>query len=288
MENQWLKDKFRNVWDFMLRDMTALGRVLMPKVPDTDFSDPFAAFETVLGVPQEMILVNPLRVGMTFYTSPYPDGQKMLKSQIDPSKHNVMYSSSGRRVVFWRGQWVEDDPGNWFADLAARTTVTKGTNGLPTLETTPRTGNYRLVDDDGNYILPDGTLARPGTMQYLEAKYGDAIPDFELENSLNAEASDVLSDVEAAMLDWIERRKFRQPGLVHIGKPIEPGETFTINGHRAIMGQSGQYAVTQPGAGDRWKYKTVKDEDGNWMRVYYRTFGAKKEKQMREEKKGKK
>ncbi len=78
-----------------------------------------------------------------------------------------------------------------------------------------------------------------------------------------------------------------------IGPTLAPGQRAVTAGHQTEAGttvgsgvgvtggtsytdQSGntvaQYAVSYGSGGDRWKYNITKDNAGNWVRTYYRTF----------------
>lgn len=65
-----------------------------------------------------------------------------------------------------------------------------------------------------------------------------------------------------------------------IGPQLERGERvvttggFGVTGGATAPGGEAQYAVTLPGRGDRWKYRIQRDAAGNWVRIYYRTFGG--------------
>lgn len=71
-----------------------------------------------------------------------------------------------------------------------------------------------------------------------------------------------------------------------LGAVLERGERAVVSGGYGVTGGAeftdaagktvAQYAVTMPGQGDRWKYKIQKDNDGNWVRIYYKTFSKAK------------
>lgn len=244
------------------------------------------------------------------------------ETALDPYKQNEVFDAFGKRHVFYRGNWVMDDPtagqsfnhplvgaGLVYTGWASfpvpfGTAVGRsfGLGGTP-IETNP---SYSYMDGRGNYVGSNGQVIEPGTYQWLRERWGDEIPESVLEdygygNPLEVgldgtpEGYDALPEEGQALqeLEW-ERSQWymNNQGLVKIGRPPTYGDTFVINGQKAIMGRPDgtghiQYAVTQPGEGDRWKYKTIKDKDGNWMRMYYRTYGAVKEKRDRLKAKGK-
>ena len=219
----------------------------------------------------------------------------------DPNTNPVVYDAFGKRHVFALGQWREDNPG--VSPLAAPI-LTGLQAGVPAAITgSPAVAlgvvspgalldygagqTYMFVDAAGNYIGENGKPLQPGTFEWLKRKWGSEIPDSVMD-AFEAEYFDATPDEIFQLEDMEDHRSaYHTPSLVRLGKPpIEYGQAFYINGQKAIMGKPDgsrmQYAVTQSGEGDRWKYKIAQDSDGNWVRMYYRTFGAKKEKQLKE------
>lgn len=208
----------------------------------------------------------------------------------DPTKYKEVYDALGQRHVFWRGGWEEDDPrisplamalpGLFTGNPAGFWTGTAYGFGVLAQEP-PQTPIH--LDYAGNYIDAQGKPIRPDSFQWMVEKWGDNIPPDELKKWEAKHGLDTIDvdPYEATVLDDYRYRAatYDNQGLVKMGKPpLKAGDEFIMNGQRAIMGNIGQYAVTQNGAGDRWKYKIAKDSEGNWVRTYYRTFGAKKEK----------
>lgn len=224
----------------------------------------------------------------SLYTSPFADGQEVPNvpgAMADPGKHTILYNDAGKRMVFYHGSWIKDDPqDNNFWEFVGRDFGFK---------TSGRVFDY--VDEQGNYLdYQTGNVIPPGTWQWLTARWGDNVPESVIETFEAEDSGDATFD-EEEHLNYLNEQaiNYTSPGLVKLGKPpVKPGDTFYINGQRAIMGRPDaegkmQYAVTEAGSGDRWKYKTVQDADGNWTKVYYRSWGAVKERQMRLEAKGK-
>lgn len=231
----------------------------------------------------------------------------------DESQHTQVYDAMGKRWVFARGTWQEDDPYAQRAFNHPLTTLFLNTAGQGNFHKVPfqPTGVGRILgifgqqlpapnqtfthmDLDGNYLDDQGKPIEPGTLAWLRAKWGEKIPDAELDN-LIGQAFDLDDPFDEVELDDMVYRlsRWNNQGLVKVGKPpAQYGDVFYIHGQRAVMGTPDnegimQYAVTEPGSGDRWKYKITKDADGNWVRTYYKTYGAKKEKQERLKRKGK-
>lgn len=245
LNKDWWKTKWKNNADFVTRDMTAF-------------------FRNATGQSQ-------------WYTSPYPNAQPVpLGNAADPNKYNVLYNTSGRRFVFYKGDWQEDDPGSVY-------------NSGIHLQPPPM--RYKFMDANGNYLDESGRPVPQGSLEWLQLKWGD-VPGSAIEN-LAGDEFDATPDEILSLEDMEEHRySYSAPSLVKIGKPpTDYGKPFYINGQKAIMGKPDgnrmQYAVTQSGEGDRWKYKIVQDNEGNWVRTYYRSYGAKKEKELRLKKKGK-
>ena len=222
----------------------------------------------------------------SLFTSPYAGGLEVPK-ETSPNKYTTLYDASGKRMVFYHGGWIQDDPAdkldNWMKSVQI------SDRGISIQNVNP----YDYMDDKGNYLDPHGNIIPKGTMDWMRARWGDRIPDTELAAHPAEELS--ADPYEAMMLDDRAERAvtYNNQGLVKIGKPVDYGDSFYINGQRAIMGSptaegTMQYAVTQPGEGDRWKYKVMKDSDGNFVRTYYRSFGAVKEKAARLKEKHKK
>lgn len=256
MNNPFLQNKWQETVDFLKRDLTSIPRVVKSLVGSSDL----------------------------LYATPYPGAAGIHPNNIDPNKVNVLYNAWGRRMVMYQGQWVQDDPNNVVGNWMANTYISQSgieTRPIPT---------YQHMDDMGNY-LENGKVIPPNTLEWLQARWGSTLPD--AMDRLPYEPLDTTPE-EAATLDGIayEAQRQSEPSLVKIGRVIKPGDTFYINGQRAVMGSPDgrgrmQYAITEPGEGDRWKYKTVQDEDGNWVKMYYRTRGAHKEKEARLKAKGK-
>lgn len=228
--------------------------------------------------------------------------------QRDPSQRTQVYDPMGVRWVFALGDWQEDDPERRFAfnhpltQLFLNTAAQGFTPRFPANigrflgggDPAPNQ-HYEFMDANGNYI-EDGKVLEPGSLAWLSRKWGKNIPDSEIEKLMVGLTADGLDPTpeETLTLDYYvqQARAINSPGLVKLNRAINPGDTFYINGQRAIMGSPDtqgrmQYATSQQGEGDRWKYKIIKDGNGNWVRTYYRTFGAKKEKEMRFKKKHK-
>jgi hypothetical protein len=265
MDNSW------NPWKKINKGLTSIPRQL------GWIANPPLSILGLVGIHVQLPDSNSL------FTSPYAGGQELTGSP-SPNKYTTLYNAAGKRMVFYRGSWTQDDLSNPIDNWMARTNSS--------LQSEPYHPNYSYMDYQGNYLdYHTGKVIPKGTAEWFQAKWGDTLPDSELE-AHPSEAFDPTPD-ETITLDYYvqQARAINNPGLVKIGKAINPGDTFYVNGQRAIMGSPDaqgqmQYATSQ-GEGDRWKYKVSKDAQGNWVRMYYRTFGAKKEKAMRFKKKHK-
>ena len=142
------------------------------------------------------------------------------------------------------------------------------------------TGEYvKGWDGKGGY----SELVKPGTWRWIIERWGDNPPQDVVDEYMRSVGiDDGIYDAtpqEAAMLNNPDQTPANM--LLNLRSNMEP--------ENALVKFSGprQYAITLPGEGDRWKYVIQKDAEGNWVKVYRRTWGAKKEKELKKKAKGK-
>lgn len=86
------------------------------------------------------------------------------------------------------------------------------------------------------------------------------------------------SSAGSGELDARGRPQYVDPTALEPGERIVAASGVGYTGGTDYTNAAGetvsQYAVTIPGKGDRWKYKIKQNENGDWVRVYYRTFGT--------------
>jgi hypothetical protein len=103
---------------------------------------------------------------------------------------------------------------------------------------------------------------------------------------------------ESAPLEQQQQASYTQGQRVDgnpyaIGATLAPGDRVVTKGYQTEAGTTvgsgigvaggtsytdkegntvAQYAISYGGAGDRWKSQVQKDSEGNWVRIYYKTF----------------
>lgn len=246
--------------------------------------------------------------------------QKGNTVDANPYTQNEIYDAFGKRYVFYRGDWQQDDPTAYKAfnhpltgvAMSALTSpgAIPGVGGLVSgwgsaywlggqvnAKLANGTGNeWQKVQERYSFMTPTGeyingyddngnpNLIQKNTWEWIVSRWGDNPPQDVVDEFMKVYGNSDpnvydASPFEAMLLDNPDPTA-AQLGL-DLRQSMEPQYTLV-----RLPGPK-QYAITLPGEGDRWKFVIQKDSEGNWVKVYRRTYGAKKEKEMALRAKGK-
>lgn len=105
------------------------------------------------------------------------------------------------------------------------------------------------------------------------AKTGQAAPA----SQQPAVSASGVGNATSGELDARGRPQYVDPTQLERGERVTAASGVTFVGGQDYTNPAGQtvsqYAVTIPGKGDRWKSSVKQDKEGNWVRVYYQTYG---------------